>query len=426
MPLAVSRWFTERLDGAVRLMMAGVMVLASLAAHAAGWSLPVWSGEVHGQLLPCGENGPQLKWVFSPGSLAGATRTLSFQIGNAATRLHVVATLDASTGDGSWRIEEGRLDVGPWLTALAPISDNAMVGLSGEGTLTIAGHGAVQNGHPSGAVKISWQGGAIRNSQQGWSLEGVSVETEADVSSLTDGPIAFSMVIRTITTARFGARNFSLNAVADGTRAVAVKAARVEIAGGEVEADPFSVSLASPALNLRLHMTRVGLQDVVALVPTMLSDARGRINGELGVSWSEANGFRLGIGTLDLDEIEPSTLQLAPKPGFLTGRVPARFIFFPKWPAWISNWFAPANPAYPTLADIELGKVSLAVKSLKVRLTPEGDEKGRSASVTVVAHPEQKKSQVKEVVFTINVNGPLSQVLRFGMGQGGRISFGVH
>jgi hypothetical protein len=55
---------------------------------------------------------------------------------------------------------------------------------------------------------------------------------------------------------------------------LAVKAARVEIAGGEVAADPFTVGLSPFSVKVRLRMTRVGLQDVVALVPTMLSDAR--------------------------------------------------------------------------------------------------------------------------------------------------------
>jgi hypothetical protein len=227
-----------------------------------------------------------------------------------------------------------------------------------------------------------------------------------------------------MSTDRFGARNLSVAAVLNGTRELSVTAARIEIAGGTVETDPFVVKLSPVALNVRLRMTRVGLQDIVALVPTMLSDARGRVDGEVGLSWSEAGGLRVGDGSLSLDEIEPTTLRLAPKPGFLSARVPARFVFIPGLPKPFSRWFSPVNPAYVTLTDIELGKTPLRVHSLKVRLTPEGDGRGRSASVEVVARPDQIDSVVDKVVFTINVSGPLSQVLKFGMND--HISFGAH
>ena len=425
MSLRVSRLCVQRLGRMVFLLLA----LALPMVHAAGWKLPVWSGELHGKLLPLGEEGPQLAWTFTPATPSAGVRTLAFSVEDPATHLRATATLDAATGDGSWRIEEGRIDVGPWLAALAPVLGKDMAGLSGEGTVVITGEGLIRQGRPSGLVKISWNDGVVKHAGQGWTLEGVAVSAEIDVAALPDGTIPVTLAVRTISTARFGARNLSVGAVLNGTREVSVTAVRVEIAGGTVETDPFTMPLSPPSLKVQIHMKRVGLQDVVALVPTMLSDARGRISGELGLSWSEAAGLQAGKGTLDLDEIEFTSLRLAPKPGFLTAKIPARFVLIPNLPKLFSNWFAPVNPAYATLSDIELGKMPLRVDSLKVRLTPDGDEKGRSASVTVIAHPEQaenakEKSPVKEVVFIINVSGPLSQVLKLGMSD--RISFGRH
>ncbi len=400
------------------------LALALPTVHAAGWKLPVWSGELHGKLLPLGEDGPQLAWTFIPATSSAGERTLSFRVEDSATRLRAVATLDATTGDGSWKIEEGRIEVGLWLAALAPVLGKDMAGLSGEGTVVITGEGLIRQGRPSGLMKISWSDGVVKHAGQGWTLKGITVGAEIDVAALPDGAIPVTLAVRTISTARFGARNLSVEAVLNGMSEASVTAARIEIAGGTVETDPFTVPFSPPSLNVQIHMKRVGLQDVVALVPTMLSDARGRINGELGLSWSEAAGLHVGKGTLDLDEIEFTSLRLAPKPGFLTARVPARFVLIPNLPKLFSNWFAPVNPAYATLAGIELGKIPMRAESLKVRLTPDGDELGRSASVTVIAHPEQEKSPVKEVVFTINVSGPLSQVLKVGMSD--RISFGHH
>ncbi|MFA6287769.1 MAG: YdbH domain-containing protein [Opitutaceae bacterium] len=405
-----------------------LLALALPTVHAADWKLPAWGGELHGKLLPLGEGGPQLAWTFTPATTSTGERMLSFRVEDAATHFRATATLDAATGDGSWKIEEGRIEVGPWLAALAPGLGKDMAGLSGEGAVMITGEGLVRQGRPSGSVKISWSDGVVKHAGQGWTLEGIAIRAEIEVASLPDGAIPVALAVRTISTARFGARNLAVAAVLNGTREIAVKSAGIEIAGGTVETDPFTVPLSPPSLNVQIHMKRVGLQDVVALVPTMLSDARGRINGALGLSWSEADGLHVGKGTLDLDEIEFTSLRLAPKPGFLTARVPARFVLVPNLPKLFSNWFAPVNPAYATLTDIELGKLPLRVDSLKVRLTPDGDELGRTASVTVIAHPEQAetakgKCPVKEVVFTINVAGPLSQVLKVGMSD--RISFGA-
>ncbi len=399
-----------------------LLALALPTVHASGWQLPFWSGEVHGKILPLGEGGPALAWTLIPAVSSTGERTLSFRIEHSATRLRAAAVFDAATGEGSWRIEEGRIEVGPWLAAIAPVLGKAMAGLSGEGVVVIGGEGLIHRGCPSGMVKISWSDGVVKHAGQGWRLEGVGASADVDVATLPHGNIPITLAIRTISTDRFGARNLSVAAVLNGTREASITAARIEIAGGTVEAFPFAVKLSPVDFNLRLRMTRVGLQDVAALVPTMLSDARGRVDGEVGLRWSEADGLHVGDGTLAVDDIEPTMLRLAPKPGFLSARVPSRFVFIPSLPEPFLKWFSPVNPAYVTLTQIELGKIPLQVQSLKVFLTPEGDGRGRSASVEVVARPEQVDSVVDRVVFMINVSGPLSQVFKFGMSD--RISFG--
>ena len=421
MSLPVSRSFPPCLRRTVFLLAAGGLAFAASPSGASGWTLPFWSGEVHGQASPLGDTGPQLAWTFSPGSPSAGVRTLAVGVENPATHLRATAVLDAATGDGSWRIEEGRVDVGPWMSAASSLLGKELAGLTAEGTLTISGEGLIRDGKPSGVVKIAWADGAVRHAGQGWALEGIAVNAEAEVGALPEGAVPVTLAVKTISTSRFGARNLAVEAVLNGTKDAAVKKAQIEIAGGTVETDPFTVPLSPPSLKVHLRMKRVGLQDVVALVPTMLADARGRISGELVAGWNEADGLQVGIGTLDLDEIEPTSLRLSPKPGFLTAKVPAHFVFFPKLHEVFPSWFAPENPAYATLTDIEMGRIPLKVDTLKVRLSPDGDEHGRSASVAVVAHPEQEQSVVKEVVFTINVAGPLSQVLKLGMSE--RISF---
>ena len=410
------------------LRTAGLLFAAGLAcvtpvAKASNWTLPAWSGEVTGQAFPLGENGPRLAWTFTPRTTGETAREIVFRLENDATYLRVLVTLDAATGDGTWKIEEGSIEVGPWLIALAPQLGKAMTGIMAEGSVSLTGEGSLLDGRPTGRVKVEWLDGAVSNAGQGWSLAGVTIKAEADVETLSAGAVPVELTVKTITTSRLGARNLSVSAVIDGTRSVAVKAARVEIAGGEVAVDPFVVPLPDPVVHLKLHMTRVGLQDIVALVPTALADANGRIDGEVALGWSEAGGIKLGEGRLSVRDDEPNSIRLMPKPGFLTSSMQARFVLLPPWMGPVARWFGFANPAYGSLSSVELGRSSLRIKSLSAHVTPAGDERGRSASVEIVTETDPASGRTDKVIFTINVAGPLERVLRLGMSD--RISVGA-
>ena len=114
---------------------------------------------------------------------------------------------------------------------------------------------------------------------------------------------------------------------------------------------------------------------------------------------------------------EPAIVRLAESPGFLTKRVPERFALLPDWMGPLARWFAPENPAYAELREIELGHTDLQVKALIVRLTPAGDDQGRSALVQMIARPTKSDSTVARVTFEVAVAGPLDAVLHFGLNQ---------
>jgi len=84
----------------------------------------------------------------------------------------------------------------------------------------------------------------------------------------------------------------------------------------------------------------------------------------------------------------------------------------------VARWVRPENPAYKNMQAIELGQSDLRVKALNILLTPDGDERGRSATVRLVAQPDQPGSAVKEVSFDVNVVGPVNAVLKLGIDQG--------
>ncbi len=380
-------------------------------------ALSTLTGKLQGVFTPV--DGRPLTWTMALRSAEGATRTGEVAVTGADFALRIALEWEPATGHLRWRVIEGRVDLAAWWPALAarPELSSVLSGLSATGLVTITGEGTWAGGVATGGLRAELTHATVRNEAQGWSLDGVSLRVGGDAAELFAGRVPIELAVSTLTTSRFGARALTVSATMDDFARVTVKAARVEIAGGEVTAEPFDMSLSKPTVSVTLVMNRVGLQDLVVFVPTTVSEARGRINGKLRLDWNQADGVQVGAGGLSLEKSEPTVLRLVSAPGFLTEKVPARLPLLPS--AWgpLARWFSARNEAYDTLSEIERGKVSLRVDSLDVQLTPEGDERGRSASVFIRTHPEQAGGAVGEVTFQINVAGPLAAVLRLGMNQ---------
>ena len=195
-------------------------------------------------------------------------------------------------------------------------------------------------------------------------------------------------------------------------------------AGGYVTIDPSTVALFPPVLDFTVHVDRVGLQDLVALVPASLAEARGRLDGAVRLGWSKAAGVHIGAVGFTLHADEAATLRLAPTPGLITGNVPERFVLLPSLPGPLANWFAPRNPIYGDVSEIELGHTPLAIESFNLQLTPKGDAQGRNAVLQISARPDKTGALVKRVVFDIDLTGSLSRLLNRNVG--GRASFRIH
>jgi Dicarboxylate transport. len=401
---------------AVVLCASGVLLARS---EAAGFWLPPIEGELAGEFAAVKLAGaPTLQWrVKVEGAEEGRRRAL-VAIDGAGTKLRIEAVADAK-GDGNWWIREGELELEKWFPVAVPEIGEAAEGVAVNGVAKLSGGGELFRGQPGGVVNVSLTEATVRNEADGWMLEGVRFSGEFRISAGDAAGVAgaFEAGIRTITTSRFGARSFSARGRLNENGTVTLAEARVEIAGGEVVVDPATVPLSPLALDINMRVINVGLQDVAALVPASLSDARGRIDGAVRIEWSEAEGFQLGVGELRLGEHEPAAVRLAATPGFLTDRVPRYFELIPPWAGPVARWVRPKNPAYDDMEAIELGRTELRVESLRVRLTPDGDERGRTASVSLTAHPMQASSVVEKVTFEINVSGPLRHVLKLGMEQ---------
>jgi len=384
-------------------------------------ALPPLSGELTGKVsLLSFPAIPKLDWKIA--LIPAAAGPLAVEATATATGLSLVlrAEFTSPDGDGSWRIMSGEFEAAALLAAFAPQFGAALAGASAEGRVVLSGEGTLRAGKPAGRVKLEWRDGVVRHSGQGWALEGVAFGGEFSIDATGTEPRVtsagpFTLTVRTIGTARFGARNLNIAATLDAGLVLAVAAMNVEVAGGEVMAEPFLLPLNPPVIGVDVRINRIGLQDIAALVPAGLSDARGRVGGAVRLEWSEAAGFKLGAGRLTLGTEEPATARLTASPGMLSGNMPERFGFLPDSAGALARWLSLRNPAFYELREIELGRTDLRVESLTVNLTPEGDGRGRTASVEITARSAKPGGSVDRISFQINIAGPLTALLKIGM-----------
>ncbi len=407
MPFAPSRFF---------LLALTLGLFASARAQ-----LPALSGELQGDFLLPFADAPKVRWELAVKTSPAGRREGTLGVSAPGLKAAIAVDTDAGFSSGTWRISAAEVEPGPWLALLAPQLAPALVDAEVTGTLRLSGEGTLLQGQPAGRIAVEWRDGAVKHNAQGWALEGVAFvgDFAFDAAAKTWSSVApAKLTVRTIATKRFGARNLALEFQLDDKLVARVDAATVEIAGGEITTAPFVVPLMPPVIDVKLRLTRIGLQDVVALVPTGLSEGRGRVDGELELGWSKALGLKIGAGHLMMTPDEPMVLRLAAAPGLLSASMPERFALLPAWLGPVSRWFSPVNPGFADLVAIELGRTALSVDSLAVRLTPEGDARGRSARVIVGARPEIAGTSIGPVSFEIDVTGPLAYVLRLGVENG--------
>lgn len=387
--------------------------------------LPI-TGELEGDFVSLLPGAPKLHWRLSAQAPGNGFRECRMTMDAPGARLKIAVRLGAAGTEGTWRIESGELEPGLWIAVLAPQLAPSLVGATMSGTLHLSGEGTLRDGQPAGRLKLEWLDGTLQNKAQAWALEGIALRGDFvfdAVAKTWASTTPLELTVKTISTERFGARNFALSGEVDEKLVFAGKAARIEMAGGEVVIDPFTLPLSPPFVSVNLRFNRIGLQDVAALVPTGFAEARGRIDGEVQIDWSKATGVQIGAGHLNLRDDEPTVVRLAPSPGLLTEHMPERFGLLPAWLGPLARWFAPVNPAYADLKAIELGQKELRAHSLTVRLTPEGDNRGRSARVEMVARPVQTGTAVDRVNFEADVSGPLSALFQLSMDDRTKLSF---
>lgn len=403
------------------LTLLGVVWLGT-TVRAAG--LPPVTGDLTGEIKVRGlAEAPPLAWrvQVQPAREGVLHAVATVSAPGLTLRAEVTQPEDGTPGD--WRVVDGSVDLAVWQkSALASAGLALPSDFIVTGTVRLSGGGALENLTPAGVITATLQGGRASSEAQGWEVTDIALSGQVGLGAEGIALKTAELRAGTATVAGLVARNIVAEAVGMAGGRIEVQRVELEALGGRVALAPFALDPATMLVQVQAEVTSLALKDIATLLPETLAEAKGRLSGKMEVRWSPTAGFEPGRGALRILPEEPAALRLAAAPGFLTQHMPERIFLLPERLGTLARWFAPKNPAYENLRHIELGEQSLAVEKLKVELYPDGPEGVRSATVEVTARPPAG-SVVEQVSFTINVAGPLKQVLDLGLDDRARINF---
>lgn len=408
-----------------RALFLAALAVGAIAAESPA-PLPPLHADFTGQLsLPTISGFPPLAWRFA--AQPTAPHSLAITATGTAPGLSLRVELTPAVGAtaGTWRLVRAEIDGAAWWRLAADQAGAGAKSLPPDfeftGAVTVDGSGTWRGADFSGSLHLVLAEGTARSAAQNWSAAGLALDAVIELSP--GRPIVRAVQLR-VAKAQFagiGAQKLVLTAEgAEGGR-LAVTRAELAALGGRIALTPFTLDPASPAITSTAAFSGVALGELAALMPQALKEARGQVAGRVAVNWNITTGFGPGDGALAVTPAEPATLRLAAAPGLLTGRSPPRIALLPAFTGPFRRWLSIENPAHAMLQRIELGQVPLAVESLDFQLYPDGAGGSRSAQVRVVARTTEAGDVVEKVTFTVNVSGPLDQVLRLGMDERAKI-----
>ncbi len=397
------------------------LALAVFAAGGLRAAEPQWpplNGELSGALrLDALGDAPPLQWRTHLKPTAGGLPQIDLEVTASGLELHARATLPPGEAPGTWQISSAAVDLAMWLPIALARAGQAVLppDLVATGTLRVAGEGTWRNAKATGSISAALDGATVGSTAQNLSASGVSLAAAIDLADNLPTVRSLRLGVDTLQMASLTARRIVAEAAgAEGGR-IDVRRAELEVLGGRVALTPFTVDPARLAIDTAADLTGLALGELAALAPQALAEGSGQVAGRVAVRWSAEQGPEPGAGALRVAVDVPATVRLAPTPGFLTQRLPARFGLIGGSFGPLSRWLSIENPAYLTLRRIELGELPLAVDSLEVKLYPDGPDGAISARVELSGHPAEPHSPVGAVSFQVNVAGPLSQVVHYGL-----------
>jgi hypothetical protein len=381
------------------LMVAGAGFCPIQGAQA--WILPPLDGDISGEFrVPLLDQAPNLKWTLTLRTEKPRERSVGFLIAGPGVRIRGDLQLDPA-GEGTWHVVEAELNLGEWFR-VAPLFAPAAAGITVAGNLTFTGAGTWRDGVIDGTAIFSLREGRVDDPEHKILLEGISVDVEfEDIATLRTAPAQ----VFTWRSGRYdvvplgvGRIEFQMD-----RKEVRVTSSLIDVFGGELQVGSLVMSTQRPEFSVDARMVGVDVSQVLFLLPPVLTDARGRLDGHVALK-RDASGLQIGAGNLSLRPGETAQLRLAPTPGLLSSSLPPMVL-----------------QHYPGLTKIEMGEAPLRAEELEVTFTPGGDAEGRTARVHIAGGPVDPGLRAP-IDLNVNVRGPLQSLIRFGTNS--RLRFG--
>jgi hypothetical protein len=385
-------------------LLLGLLPTGVAGAEPKDWKLPPLDGEISGDFGMVLAGSPVLKWRLRVRTEQPRERVVEFQLEGRGFRLLGDARLDPM-GEGAWRVAEAEINLAEWFAALAPRFFPDLASASAGGTLRLHGEGTWRGGVLGGRATLSLREGRIDDSARQVMLEGISVDVEfADLAAPRTEP-------EQVFTWRSGRYNGiaigvgRIEALLDGEE-IRVNNAAIDIFGGELRVGSLVMSTRKPEFSVTAEMNGVEVGQILFLLPPVLSEARGRLDGNVALS-RDSSGIQIGDAKLNLRQGETADLRLAIKPGWLSTALPPEVVKY-----------------FPGFRKIETGEIPIRAKVLEITLTPLGDAEGRTAWVHLAGGPSDPELTAP-IDTTINVRGPLEQLVKIGadLGTDSRLRF---
>jgi hypothetical protein len=389
---------------------------ASLAV-AAEWRLPPLSGDLSGKfLLTDGSGTPEIAWRVQAAASDAATPRAELNASAPGLAVRVALTPPGERTPGSWTLLDATIELAEWWRLAAARAGVAVkpADLRLGGTLRVTGEGTWDGPVWRGALHVTLADATAASDEQGWSAGEIGLTADLTLAENSAALRTAELRIGRAQMAAIVVRQAILEFAGGERGRIEVRRAQLDVFGGRLALAPFTLDPAAPAVRTAAEFSGIALGELAALVPQALAEARGQVAGKVAVNWSLKSGVQPDAGGLEISPGGPATFRLAKSPGLLTGRAPPKIAFLPAWTGPLSKWFSADNPAYDSLRRIELGEVPLTMENLRVQLFPDGPGGARTAHVEVAARPTAG-SAVERVTFSINLSGPLTQVLKLGM-----------
>ncbi len=369
-------------------LIGGAVVLTAPAAI----RLPPLEGGLSGELTPVGDAALSLRWTLEGRSPAESRRVFDFTVEGESGRARGQLELAADGSAGAWRLDDAEFLLQPWFSALAGRLGSSASALSVEGRLMMSGEGSLVDGQPRGTLTVKLVEGVVKDASGGWEFSAVAGEGSVSL----DGTGQMVLNAARGRFAEWSLRDARVGLELMPDQQLRVSELTVSGLGGSIDVLPFTAALSPPAAEFTVRVTGLALREVSHVLPKTFSEAIGRIDGELHLSWDGVGGFQLGEGWVGLAAGTSASVRLAAVPGLITGQMPSN------------------NPAFAPLQRVELGQTPLDVRVLRAVFTPKGDAQGRSATIRLQAEPSDPLLKAP-IILDINVLGPLNELIQLGL-----------